>query len=75
MAKVRPAYFVAGGERHLDHPEPIVGLGLQFKHDAAVAHALGFQDLVMLAAAIDISDWVAWKKGLDGDELAEAHTL
>ena len=24
-ATARPTHFVAGGERHLDHPEPVIG--------------------------------------------------
>lgn len=75
MAKVRPAHFVAGRKRLLDHPEAIIGFGLQLQDDAAVADALGFQDFVVLAATMNIGDRVARTKRLDRHELADAQML
>lgn len=75
MTKVRPAHLVAGGKRFLDHPEPIVGFGLQLQDDATVADALGFQDFVVLAATMNIGDRVARTKRLDRHELADAQML
>src|ERR1700724_2664576 len=72
MTKVRPAHFVAGGGRLLDHPGPIVWFGLQLQDDAAVADALGFQDFVVLAATMNIGDWVARTERLDRHEFAGA---
>ena len=72
MTKVRPAHFVAGGKRLLDHAEPIVGFGLQLQDDAAVADALGFQDFVVLAATMNIGDRVARTERLDRHEFADA---
>ena len=72
MTKVRPAHFVAGGKRLLDHPEPVIGFGLQLQDDAPIADALGFQDFVVLAAAVNIGDRVARTQRLDRHEFAGA---
>jgi hypothetical protein len=75
MTEVRPTHLVTRGKRHLDHAEAVIGLGLQFEHDAPVAHAFGFQDFVVLAAAVDIGDRFTREQGLDWNKLAEAQTL
>src|ERR1700757_122107 len=72
VAEGRPTHFVAGGEGFLDHSEAIVGLGLQLEDDAALAHALGLQDLVVLAATVNVSDRVAGPERLDRHEVADA---
>jgi len=69
---MRPADFVPGGKRLLDDPEPVVGLGLQLQDDAAVADALGFQNLVVFAATMDVGDRVARAKRLYRYEFAGA---
>lgn len=69
---MRPADFVSGREGLLDDPEPVVGLGLQFQDDAAVADALGFQDLVVFAPTVNVGDRVARAKRLYRHEFAGA---
>jgi hypothetical protein len=59
MTQMRPADLVARGKRLLDHSEAIVGFGLQLQDDAAVADALGLQNLVMLSATVNVGDRVA----------------
>ena len=54
----RQTHHVIGREGRLDHPEPIVGLGLQLQDDAALAEFLGLQNYVVLTATVDVGDWV-----------------
>jgi hypothetical protein len=72
VAEVRPTHFVAGRKGFLDHSESIVGLGLQLQDDAAVADALGFQNLVVLAATVNVGDRVAGTERLYRHEVRGA---
>jgi hypothetical protein len=50
--------LVSGGEGFLDHPELVVGLGLQLQDHTAVADRFGLKNSVVLAATMNIGDWV-----------------
>ena len=66
----RSTHLVAGGERHLDDPQLVIGFGFQFQDDAAAAEDLRFQNDVMLAATVDVGDMFPGAQRLDGHELA-----
>ena len=50
---------VPGGERLLDYPKDIVRMGLELEHPAVLVDGLGFQNLVVLAATVNVRDDVA----------------
>jgi hypothetical protein len=54
----RPADFVARREGLLDDPDPVIGFGLEFQDNAAVADGLGLENYVALPSAMHVGDRV-----------------
>jgi hypothetical protein len=61
--------LIAGGKRHLDDPELVMGFGFQFQDNTAAGEDLGLQNRVMLAATVDVGDRIPRAQGLDGHKL------
>ena len=59
------ANFVASREGPVDHLEFIIGFGLQLQNHASVAHGIGFEHLIVLAATMNVCNQVTRTEGLN----------